>query len=83
MVIQSAIKKIKKGLDISIEKTDYGVYYGEYKNYIISFMNNGGQDNVTCISTRKKNDLPDSQSDYYPQCWHNNITQAIKFLLRK
>lgn len=80
MKLSNALKKVKKELGLE-PKVNRNFYTFKYKGKILEFLKNS-DDDIHCISTCNANDLPDSQSDYFPQTFWDNLTQAIKSLKR-
>jgi len=79
MKLQTAIKKATKATGSQPNKN--GIFYSfEFNNKILEFSKNGREEEITCISTRSKGDNADSMTDYFPNIWHNNLTQALKFI---
>ena len=80
MKLSNALKKVKK--ELNLEPTvNRNFYTFKYKGEILEFLTTKSEE-IHCISTCNANDLPDSQTDYFPQTWHDNLTQAIKSLKR-
>ncbi len=81
MKITSAIKKVSKALNV--EPIKRGQFYRfEYGKECLEFAQNGSSDEITCISTCRIGDESCAMTDYFPNIWHNNVTQAIKFIIR-
>lgn len=81
MKVSAAIKKVSKALNVEpIKKGQF--YRFEYGKDCLEFAQNGTYDEVTCISTCRIGNESDSMTDYFPQIWHDNITKAIKFIIR-
>ncbi|MDG4813055.1 hypothetical protein P8629_08545 [Hydrogenovibrio sp. 3SP14C1] len=84
MKIQNAIKKLEKSGAVNETHDDYRFRFilnGE----AITFSRNGrGSEEVTCIATcpLSMESERDSMTDYFPETFHDNITQAIKFVQR-
>lgn len=78
MKLSNAIKKLSKHTEV--KHLGNGIYSGVIGSYTVEFMQNGGGDEITCVSTCRLNDRPDSMTDYFPQIWHENLTQAINFV---
>lgn len=53
-----------------------------YKGYRIEFFLNGTGPNATCYSTCRQDLHMDTQTDYFPQTFHDNITQCVKHIDR-
>jgi hypothetical protein len=81
MTITKAIAKIEKNLNVKVQKLDH-LYFATYGTRTISFFQNGREDQITCIKTGNINDRDDSQSDYFAGTYHDNISQAIRFVSR-
>lgn len=81
MKTTNAIKKLEKaGFRIEQEGRKISGWKGEYR---VSFYDQDGS--ITCIHTdcdysRKTRD---PMSDYYPETFHDNVTQAINFVGRQ
>jgi hypothetical protein len=81
MTITKAIAKIEKKLNVKVQKLDQ-LYFAAYGARTISFYQNGRGEDITCIKTNNVNDPEDSMSDYFPGNYHDNISQAIRFVSR-
>lgn len=57
----------------------------QYDGHRIEFFKNGGGDDpeATCYRTCRDNVHQDTMTDYFPQTFHDNITQCVKFIDRK
>lgn len=76
MKIENAIKKLEK--IAPVKKNDNGLYTCKANDKDkIHFYEQGGR--VICIHTIHGDDTSDVMTDYFPQIWHDNITQAINF----
>ena len=53
-----------------------------YKGYRIEFFLNGTGPNATCYSTCRQDLQQDTMTDYFPQTFHDNITQCVKHIDR-
>jgi hypothetical protein len=80
--LTSAIKKAKKitGMEPIISGQ---FFYFDYKGYEVSFAQNGNSDSATCFYTKRIGQKDDYQSDYFCGTFHDNLTQAFRFLDRK
>lgn len=76
MKTTNAVKKLSTVTEV---KQDGQQYSGVIGRYVVTFFQNGCSDEITCISTRRVNDLPDSMTDYFPQFYHDSLTSAIKY----
>lgn len=82
MTVLNAVKKVVKTINVNpIIKN--GMYSFTYNGQILSFFKNGSYDEITCIKTRRIGDESDAMSDYHAGCFHENITQALKFINRE
>lgn len=80
MTIQNAIKKLEKsGFSVAFDGNRFSAK--GLRQYIVSFYRNGSSDQVTCIGVHKEGDECDSQTDYFPVIYCDNITRAIKLAL--
>jgi len=76
MKITNAIKKLEKIAPVT--KNDNGLYTCKITDKEnVHFYGQDGD--VICIHTMRANEQSDSMTDYFPQTWHDNITQAINF----
>lgn len=75
MKVLNALKKIEK--HTKVEKQD-NQYRAVKNGYEISFYDNGGMGEVTCIKIRRTNDVSDSMTDYFAGSFCDTITEAIK-----
>jgi hypothetical protein len=79
MTIQNAIKKVTKAFNV--EPVKNGQFYSfTVGQNVIEFAQNGRSNEITCISTRRSSDKDDLMTDYFAGTFHDNITQAIKFI---
>lgn len=51
-----------------------------YKGYVVSFAKNGSEDQATNFYTKRSNLNDDMQSDYFAGTFHDNISQAFRFV---
>jgi len=82
MKLTLAIKKAEKvtGAKAIVNGQFYSFIFGEE---VLSFAVNGRLDEnstITCIKTRRNWDMDDSMTDYSAGCFHDNLTQALKFI---
>jgi hypothetical protein len=83
MTLENAIKKAEKlsGLTVHSKGQNFWV---EYKGMRVEFSANGKMEQgcgVTCIYTCKETRSDeDRMTDYWPGTFHDNITQAFKFI---
>lgn len=78
MKLTNAIKKLEKlGLEV---KKNGPFFRAETDTARIEFFAQG--DSITCINTcgLKLEKERDSMSDYFPETYHNNLSQAIRFV---
>jgi len=86
MKLSKAIKKIEKATGVTAKKIGHH-YSAIIGTEVIEFhtqqdwQDKEGEESIVCISTRDVNQHSDAMTDYFPQTWHDNITQAIKFAL--
>jgi hypothetical protein len=80
MKIENAIKKLSKYG--KVEHNDHE-WWIERSGYIIAFLQNGTSGNTCCEYTRPCHMHSDSQSDYFVEHYHDNLTQAIDYVLRR
>ena len=79
MTTEKAIAKIEKNLKVKVQK-DGQLYSAIYKNEVLSFYQNGRSNEITCINTARVGDVSDSMTDYHAGVFHDNISQAIRFI---
>lgn len=77
MKLQNAIKKLSKVTQV--EEYAKGMFRGVIGDSWVGFCRNGSSDEITCIHTMRVGEESDSMTDYFPQIWHDNLTQAINF----
>jgi hypothetical protein len=78
MTLQNAIKKLNKnGFAVESVGNMFSAAIENGKD-VIEFFRNGGSEEVTCISVRRKDDESDSMRDYCAGCFVDNISQAIR-----
>lgn len=81
--LTSTIKKAEKVSGQTIQRNGL-FYFVDYKGYNVSFAQNGMADEAdnfyTTNTPRTEND---HNSDYFPGTFHDNLTQAFKFVDRK
>ena len=81
-------KTILRAEHVTGEKasTNGQIFYFPYKGYTISFCANGrAEDDNDAISFYTSNKIrteDDRNSDYFPGTFHDNLSQAIKFIER-
>ena len=76
----NAVKKLQKeGFTVESNNGRYNAIL-EGSKEVVEFIDQNGE--VICISSRRINDQPDAMTDYFPQTWHDNISQAIRFIDR-
>jgi hypothetical protein len=79
MTITNAIRKAEK--ITGSKSTQKGHFYCfQYKGYEVSFAKNGGQEYATNYYTRKNGFNDDLMTDYFAGTFHDNLTQAFKFV---
>ena len=88
MTVVNGIKKLSKlG---KVEKNECGEYWtivedSEGKERYISFYVNGRNEpgaELCAIATKRAGEESDSMTDYFPETYHENLTQAIRSALR-
>ena len=81
MKLASAIKKIEKRLGKGCVHVDGRKAWVHHNGQVLSFWVNGGDENY-CSSwhTRRENDHSDIQTDYFAGTYHDNLTQALRWL---
>jgi len=79
--LTNSIKKAEK-LSGSTVRIAGHLYCFDYKGYSISFFQNGRDDEATNFYTRRDDMQDDHQSDYFAGTFHDNITQAFRFVDR-
>jgi hypothetical protein len=85
MKVANAVKKLEKLTGKTVTKNQNNLYSVVIGQNVISFYPNGRDSadaEITCIKTRRINDVDDSMSDYSAGCFHDNITQAYNFIAR-
>lgn len=85
MLLTKTIQKAEKLSGQTIQKTDYNMFFVNYKGYSVSFHANGRIEegtNSTGFYTKKHGQEDDYQSDYFAGTFHDNITQAFRFIDR-
>ena len=82
MTIQNAIKKGEKITGEKVTITG-SINFWNYKGYTVSFHKNGMYEDSCCFYTRKDGMEDDHYSDYFAGTFHDNLTQAFKFIDRK
>jgi hypothetical protein len=82
-------KTITKAEKITGQKgsTNGQIFYFPYKGYTISFCANGraedDKDAIAFYTSNKSRTEDDRNSDYFPGTFHDNLSQAIKFIDRR
>jgi hypothetical protein len=79
MKIQNAINKVQKITGANCLKSGQ-FYYFSFNGHVLSFAQNGTDDSITCIHTKRNNEKDDIMTDYFCGTFHDNITQAVKFI---
>lgn len=76
MTVENAIKKLEKVTGQKVQKD--GVFYSVVKNgERIQFIA-GWSGNAQCISVCREHLQSDPMTDYFPQTYCDNISQAIR-----
>lgn len=82
MTTLNAIKKAEKITGQKSQSTN--PYSYNYKGFVIEFYKNGhGPENeveAVCFYTRRENEKDDIMTDYFAGIFHDNLSQAIKFI---
>lgn len=81
MKVENAIKKLKRaGFHVHQQDNRVSGYNGEWR---VSFFDQCGE--VTCIWTDDEysRKTRDAMTDYFPETYHRNVTQAIEFVKRQ
>lgn len=81
MKTENAVKKLEKnGFRVERHENQINAWKGEYR---IGFYDQAGE--ITCIWTdyQYARDTRDPMTDYFPETYHDNITQAINFVGRR
>ena len=80
MNVAAAIKKGNKlsGTEVQVNSTN--LHFWHYKGEVIAFYPNGDKSSICCIQSYKIGDKSDSMTDYFPQTFHDNLTQAFRFV---
>lgn len=79
MTLTNAIKKAEKTSKQTATKN--GQFYTvDYRGYTVQFAQNGREDAATNFYTRKHGVNDDLATDYFAGTFHDNITQAFKFV---
>ena len=79
MTVSNAVKKVTKKTNVNpiVKGNEYSFIF---KNNVLSFFQNGREDQITCINTRRVGDESNAMIDYHAGIFHDNITQALKFI---
>lgn len=78
MTLTNAIKKAEKLSGQSIQR-DGLFYFVNYKGYAIQFCKNG-EEWATNFYTLKHGYQDEHQSDYFAGTFHDNLSQAFRFV---
>ena len=82
MKVTAAIKKAKKATNVEpVKKGQF--YYFTYGSEVLSFAINGRDEegsNITCIKTARVGDEDNAMIDYFSGIYHDNLSQALKFI---
>lgn len=71
----NAIKKLEKIAPVT--KNERGLYTCKINDDSnVHFHNQDGE--AICIHTMRAGEQSDAMTDYFPQIWHDNISQAIR-----
>ena len=86
MTTKKAEKKLEKltGKKVTVQNGRRSVRLNN--GYIISFSNNGKETETSeavCFHTRRETDVSDSMTDYFAGTFHDNLTQAVKFVINR
>ena len=86
MTLKSAIKKAEKLSGQKVQKNENNEYWVSYKGERVSFHINGrldenGEGTITGIYTcKRERTFQDQMEEYFPGTFHDNLTQAFKFI---
>lgn len=81
MTLTNAIKKATKVTGMQ-PKIDGQQRFYNYKGWVVSFSQNGREDQATCFYTRRKDAQDDLLTDYFAGTFHDNLTQCFDFINR-
>ena len=79
MTLTNAIKKAEK---VTNQKPRIEGQFRkfDYKGFELSFAQNGRADEATNFYTRRHGNKDDLQTDYFAGTFHDNLSQAFKFM---
>jgi hypothetical protein len=77
--LTNTIKRANKATNSKPQKSGQFYTYN-YKGYELSFAQNGSSDEATCFYTKRANLKDDITTDYFAGTFHDNVSQAIKFI---
>lgn len=87
MTTLKAEKRIEKLTGKKVNVNENGQRWVRLDNgYIISFQNNGRfteTSEAVCFYTRNEKFDDDYQTDYFAGTFHENLTQAVKFVINR
>lgn len=85
MKLSATIKKATKLTGNPVTSTGQ-TFYTQFNGYTLSFCANGriedDNDAICFYTTKKPRTEDDMNSDYFPGTFHDNLTQAFKFINR-
>lgn len=85
MTLENAIKKAAKvsGNPVLV-LISTKLHHVQYKGYTVSFYANGriepGVEATNYYTANVERTIDDLQSDYFPGCFHDNLSQAFKHI---
>lgn len=83
MKLTNAIKKLtNQGFKVVNNKNNAQFYSASKpeSNEVIEFAKNGHSEEITCIRTKRVTEEDDTMTDYFCGIWHDNLSQAIRFV---
>lgn len=83
MNVAKAIKKGNKITGTEVQVNSNGLHFWHYKGEVVAFYPNGRntpESTITCIQSHKIGDKSDSMTDYCAATFHDNLTQAFRFV---
>jgi len=82
--LKNTIKKAEKLSGEKIQKNENNLHFVNYKGYSVSFYPNGRMaenvESTNFYTTKEERTENDHQSDYFPGCFHENITQCFSHI---
>ena len=82
MTLNNAIKKASRFGKVVNDGRHYFVriIFDDGSTEEIGFYLNGSGPDITCIYSKNAKLEADSMTDYFPETWHSNLTQAFTFI---